>query len=296
MFDETYINLSDLESEYNFERELVVAGKLKAGEEGRFYKAIEKSKNKKNVEAVQIEVDYLKDLTFLKYFKNVDTVLVFEAYLDSLSGVEKLQKLEVLILNFNRDHGCDCSAISDLNLKFLEVKNVGSIEYQLGGGNLRAESITVLKGDFEDLGFLKSTGVKRLDIGDFSVKCLNGIDELELSKLSIRLCKKIERLTFDNDLELDFFEIETCNKLNINSFIGKVRCTELRISSCKGAFDFSQLLGIQGVKKISIENTGVELDYENFGSKGKEIEDVYISPLSSVNRKKMKEIFPNLTC
>jgi len=288
-FSETYIDLSSLDEFYDFEEDVVLDNSSGQIIKGDVSKLFENSESRNRVLRLQIEYDCeLENCEILKNFPNLDTVAIYGKRMKSLKGLEYLTKLDLLVLDFNRDENFDYSILSTLSLGRFEIDNVTPKAKQEISSGLLAKEIKIVGHDSGDLSYLINTGFESLEIGNGKFKNFEGLEKSRLRKLGFYTCKSLSSINIPEKLSVDFLEFETCNKLNFDNISKAVNCKSLRLSNCKAHFKLSSALSMDNLERVVLNNTGVELDWGNIQFKDSKLKEGYISPISKGDFKRLE--------
>lgn len=210
-------------------------------------------------EKLVFDVENLDILENLSNIKNIFLTISYD--LKSYDGLKYLVNLECLLARFAEKVDFDFSFYPKLK----EVKFNWTTKTKFFFKCLLLENITIWKYKSNDgtlSEFSSLVNLKKLTISQSNISCLSGISDLHyLSYLSINYNSKLEfidSLPHDKFLYVEFLEIESCKKINIDfiAFFPNLKKLTLvkfqDIESLKLIFE-----GLSKLEELSISETKI---------------------------------------
>lgn len=296
--EKTIINLSNLDKSYKCLPHVIFRGEGVEDDEIGYSCSIQASAGTENVESAIVEYDVpFKNLEFLKFFSNIKKLVWRGKSLISLEGVENLKKLKRIIIIVDKRKPLKFSFFESNSYELLDVNDLRKEEVAEIGTAKYIDVLTLRDCKIEDFSSFFGCEIRYLDFSVYKNEKISGIYARGLKTLRFDGCSKLTEIVSDSLIDLDYVEIQSCNKFNLDSLKGVVRCKILRVSLCKNPVLLSQVVSIENLEKLSLVNCKLTIDYEEleFLNGNNALKEVLISPLKSAELKQLKEKFPNIS-
>ena len=216
--EKTIINFSNLDESYNCLSNVIFRGEGVGDDEVGYLSSIQASTGTENVESAIVEYDVsFKNFEFLNFFSNIKTLVWRGKNLISLEGVGNLKKLKRIIIIVDKRKPLRFSFVEGNTYELFDVNDLKKEEIAEIGAAKCIDLLTLRDCKVEDFSSFRGCEIRYLDFSVYKNEKISEIYARGLKKLRFDGCSKLTEIVSAQLIDLDYVEIQSCNKFNLES-------------------------------------------------------------------------------